>query len=131
MRLEEPQSYVAQKNIQTQTFVGGKLFKLFHDNGRGPYLSYRNRSTDLHSKSMDWFLYDRDLRHQRVQNIIRTFLGHKSMMATHKGVLVTNNINPLMHNVPTWSDTLQKSCSICCKIFKVSLTISGNYALKG
>ena len=29
-------------------------------------LSYRNQSNDLESKSMDWFLYDRDLRHERV-----------------------------------------------------------------
>ena len=29
-------------------------------------LSYRNQSIDLLSKSMDWFLYDRDLRHERV-----------------------------------------------------------------
>ena len=29
-------------------------------------LSYRNQSTDLQSKSMDWFLYDRGLRHERV-----------------------------------------------------------------
>ena len=39
--------------------------------------------------------------------------------------------NPLMHNVPKWSDTLQKSCSKCCKLFKVCLTILGHYALKG
>ena len=25
-----------------------------------------NQSIDLQSKSMDWFLYDRDLRHERV-----------------------------------------------------------------
>ena len=30
------------------------------------YLSYRNQSTDLLSKSMDWFLYDRDLCHEKV-----------------------------------------------------------------
>ena len=29
-------------------------------------LSYRNQSIDLQSKSMDWFLYDSDLRHERV-----------------------------------------------------------------
>ena len=28
-------------------------------------LSYRNQSIDLLSKSLDWFLYDRDLRHER------------------------------------------------------------------
>ena len=30
---------------------------------RGP-LSYSNQFTDLQSKSMDWFLHDRDLRHE-------------------------------------------------------------------
>ena len=29
-------------------------------------LLYRNPSMDLQSKSMDWFLYDNDLRHERV-----------------------------------------------------------------
>ena len=29
-------------------------------------LSYRNQSIDLQSQSVDWFLYDRDLRHERV-----------------------------------------------------------------
>ena len=29
-------------------------------------LSYRNQSIDLYSKSMDWYLYDRDLRHEEV-----------------------------------------------------------------
>ena len=40
-------------------------------------------------------------------------------------------VNPLMHNVPKWPDTLQKSCSKCFKIFKVCLTILEHYALKG
>ena len=30
-------------------------------------ISYRNRSIDLRSKSMDWFLYDIGLRHERVK----------------------------------------------------------------
>ena len=30
-------------------------------------LSYINQSTDLHSKTMDWFLYDADLRHEKVK----------------------------------------------------------------
>ena len=29
-------------------------------------LSYTNQPIDLQSKSMDWFLYDKDLRHERV-----------------------------------------------------------------
>ena len=28
---------------------------------------YRNQSTDLRIKSMDWFLYDNGLRHERVK----------------------------------------------------------------
>ena len=32
-------------------------------------LSYRNQSIDLQSKSMDWFLYDRDLYHERLNMI--------------------------------------------------------------
>ena len=35
---------------------------------RGTSLSYRNQSNDLVYKSMDWFLYDRDLRHERVNS---------------------------------------------------------------
>ena len=31
------------------------------------FLSYRNQSIDLLCKSMDWFLYDRDLCHERVK----------------------------------------------------------------
>ena len=49
-----------------------KLFISFHNrcisftlSWRRP-LSYRNHSIDLHRKSMDWFLYDNGLRHERV-----------------------------------------------------------------
>ena len=34
-------------------------------------LSYRNQSIDLQRKSMDWFLYDRDLRHERVKESVK------------------------------------------------------------
>ena len=37
-------------------------------------LSYRNQLIDLQNKSMDWFLYDRDLCHERVEGY---FLGNK------------------------------------------------------
>ena len=36
-------------------------------------LSYRNQSTDLLCKSMDWFLYDRDPRHERVNIFLLLF----------------------------------------------------------
>ena len=39
-------------------------------------------------------------------------------------------VNPLLHSVPKWSDTLLRSCSICCKIFKVCLAILGHYVFK-
>ena len=32
-------------------------------------LSYRNQSTDLQCKSMDWFLYDNGSRHERVKDL--------------------------------------------------------------
>ena len=35
--------------------------------GRRP-MSYRNQSIDLQSKSIDWFLYDKDLRLERVSS---------------------------------------------------------------
>ena len=31
-------------------------------------LSYRNQSIDLLRKSLDWFLYDNGLRHEKVKN---------------------------------------------------------------
>ena len=33
-------------------------------------LSYRNQSIDLQSKSVDWFLYDRDLYQERVNMLL-------------------------------------------------------------
>ena len=33
------------------------------------HLSYWNQSVDLHFKSIDWFQYDRDLRHDSVKSI--------------------------------------------------------------
>ena len=42
---------------------------------RGP-LSYRNQSINLLCKSMDWFLYDDGLRHERVNILHRKKLQH-------------------------------------------------------
>ena len=38
--------------------------------------------------------------------------------------------NPFVYNVLKWSDTVIKSCSLSCKIFKVCLAILGRYSLK-
>ena len=40
-------------------------------------------------------------------------------------------VNPLMHNVPKWSDTFLKFRSKRCNFLKVCLTILRRYALKG
>ena len=32
--------------------------------------SYINQSIDLLCKSIDWFLYDKDFRHERVENVV-------------------------------------------------------------
>ena len=46
-------------------------------------------------------------------------------------LITEQEINPLMHDVPEWSNSHQKSSSIWYKIFKACLTILGHYALKG
>ena len=46
---------------------------LFHDGVC--YHSYRNQSTDLKSKSMDWFLYDSDLRHE-IKELSKAHIQH-------------------------------------------------------
>ena len=46
-------------------------------------LSYRNQSIDFRSKSMDWFLYDNGLRHERVNTSLLMMTGAiKSSSAT-------------------------------------------------
>ena len=50
-------------------------------------LSYRNQSIDLLCKSMDWFLYDNDLRHERVKMYVykhrERYLLDSNMRLTH------------------------------------------------
>ena len=40
----------------------------YHDGS----LSYRDQFIDLQSKLNDWFLYDRELRHERVKSLVKT-----------------------------------------------------------
>ena len=40
------------------------------------FLSYRDQSIDLRGKSMDWFLYDKDLCHEKV-NARSYYSNHK------------------------------------------------------
>ena len=50
-------------------------------------LSYRTQSTDLLCKSMDWFLYDRDLRHERVNKICNLTIGSRKHCKSSKRLL--------------------------------------------
>ena len=71
-------------------------------------LSYRNYSIDSLFKLMDWFLYDRDLRHDRIKaypfqaNI--PLLSHQRFpdvsRANRKGTLAWNELNK-NHNLRT------------------------------
>ena len=47
-------------------------------------LSYRNQSINLLSKSMDWLLYDRDLRHKRVKDTLREKGSSNKTLALRK-----------------------------------------------
>ena len=38
-------------------------------------LLYRNQSIDLQSKLMDWFLYDRDFRYERVKEKLKLYIS--------------------------------------------------------
>ena len=40
-------------------------------------LSYINQSIDLQSKSMNWFLYDNGLRHERIKKKLSSCLANK------------------------------------------------------
>ena len=52
-----------KQNLHTNEWVNKWINAL---SWRRP-LSYRNQSIDFQSKSMDWFLYDNSLRHERVK----------------------------------------------------------------
>ena len=60
------------KNIYKQLFVARSLHKLQLFSWQRP-LSCRNQLIDLQRKSMDWFLYDRDLHYKRVTASIIEF----------------------------------------------------------
>ena len=48
--------------------MGASVWNALNLSWRRPLLS-RNQSIDLLCKSIDWFLYDRDLRHERVKGV--------------------------------------------------------------
>ena len=54
------------KNAGFSNFKGLLSWSDFLNSFMTESVSYKNQSIDLLFKSMDWFLYDRDLRHERV-----------------------------------------------------------------
>ena len=68
----------------------------------------------------------------RQKNVtVKTSSRHLQHAFTNTNLSWVVSFNPLMHNVPKWSNTLLKSCSKWYKISKVCLTILQHYALKG
>ena len=47
-------------------------------------LSYRTQSIDLFRKSIDWFLYDNGLRHERVKFLVNLLVGDLQFYYTFK-----------------------------------------------
>ena len=56
--------------------------------------TYRNQSTDLPSKSMDWFLYDKNLNHERINETaerqVRINPANHDAIISHTNLLKTN-----------------------------------------
>ena len=77
--------------LNFKEYVGLNIFLRFFPiltlSWRRP-LSYRNQSIDLPSKSMDWFLYDNDLRHERVKINLK-----KSICRASKNLKTSNILN--------------------------------------
>ena len=81
-------------------------------------LSYRNQSIDLLDKSMDWFLYDNDLRHERVNFfVLVAWLAH-SLLIELSDLFIFNSVNytartfVLSHLV--FYFWLHQHCLVCC-----------------
>ena len=80
-------------------------------------LSYRNQSIGLRSKSMDWFLYDNGLRHERVKVLPSFCFGGQSKLW---GLAIRRNLR-------IWSRLLKKSlkllsCKLCNNKYMIALT---------
>ena len=65
-------------------------------------LPYRNQSIDLQSKSMDWFLYDNDLRHEMVK-VMRL----QALLLSHQHI---SQLGPLVHKS---THNQQKKKEVC------------------
>ena len=70
--------------------------------------SYRNRFMDLQSKSMDLFLYDRDLRHERKSAKIdqQHEMGYSYIYSYYKQTLTKDTEIKIIKIKKLWSDTI-------------------------
>ena len=71
-------------------------------------LSYRNQSIDLLCKSIEWFLYDRDLRRERVKQPFSSKISKKYLKSLFSGFILILNKVFYSHNQSAWSRFVQK-----------------------
>ena len=72
-------------------------------------LSHRNQSIDLLCKLIDWFLYEKDIDHERVKKLLlaaklitSTFIqGQNDMKRTWKKIMQITNVNKKFTTFPT------------------------------
>ena len=81
--------------------------------------SHRNKSTDLQSKSIDWFLYG--------ENIVRKWVNNHD----HTLPYIIQHFNPLSANPTNWSSTLKQFVDNSRQIVWVCLIILKGWGLKG
>ena len=56
--------------LQNYAYMFSSTYELLLTLSCQSSLSYRNQSIGMLCKSLDWFLYDRDFRHQRVKILV-------------------------------------------------------------
>ena len=71
-------------------------------------LSYRNQSIDLLCKSIEWFLYDRDLRHERVKQPFSSKISKKYLKSLFSGFILILNKVFYSHNQSASTRFVQK-----------------------
>ena len=59
-------------------------------------LLYRNQAIDLQSKSMDWFLYDRDLHHERVNTCHRRCSEQQHFQKSNHSLYLTRDHHQIL-----------------------------------
>ena len=115
-------------------------------------LSYRNQSIDLPSKSMDWFLYDNGLRHEKVNKYSSEKENHKEIWETTvivwtKGRMSVKSVSDTYCSQRKYLQFLLHDCTLHVHskathtqtnlqlsvfgLFKYAWLFSGHQALKG